>query len=87
MVLAGCAAPVRLTGYPSPKARNERLEYCTASGFTAVQVIGLLPPAGEYEELGYMTIGQSSTSEFVYTSVEKQIEAARIRACQWGASG
>jgi hypothetical protein len=32
-----------------------------------------------------MTVGQSSASELVYTSIEKQIEAARIRACEWGA--
>jgi hypothetical protein len=74
-----------LTGYPSPNIGNQPLEYCRTSGFNEVRVIGLLPDAGECEELGYMTVGQSSTSELVYSSIEKQIEAARIQACQWGA--
>lgn len=85
LALGGCAAPVKLTGYPSATAAERSLEDCRSRGFQDVRVIGLLPPAGTYEELGYMTVEQSSTSEFVYTSIDKQIDAARIRACQWGA--
>lgn len=82
---AGCAAPVKLTGYPGPAAVSGDPEHCRLAGFQAVQVIGILPDEGTFLEVGYMTVGQSSTSELVYTSIEKQIEAARVRACEWGA--
>lgn len=85
LALGGCAAPVKLSGYPGPTAMNIDLAQCKSGGFANVEVIGLLPTDGSYEEIGYMTVGQSSTSELVYTSIEKQIEAARVRACQWGA--
>lgn len=84
-VFAGCAAPVKLTGYPGTNAESQPLEYCKTTGFRDVRVIGILPDPGSYEEIGYMTVGQSSTSELVYTSIEAQIEAARVRACIWGA--
>lgn len=83
--LCGCAAPVQLTPYPGVNAQSLSLEYCQADGFRDVRVLGLQPDAGTYEELGYMTLAQASTSEFVYASIERQIEAARIQACQWGA--
>lgn len=84
VLIAGCAAPVKLTGYPSAEAGNYSKEECKLD-YERVRVLGSLPEEGTYIELGYMNVSQASSSELVYTSEEKQIKEARIRACQWGA--
>ncbi|MEZ4655523.1 MAG: hypothetical protein R3E12_18520, partial [Candidatus Eisenbacteria bacterium] len=84
-LFAGCAAPVKLTGYPGPAAQRVSSEYCENGGFQDVAVLGLSPAPDTFDEVGYMAINQSSDSEFYYSSLEKQIDEARIRACQWGA--
>jgi len=82
--IAGCTAPVKLTGYPSKEAGNYSKEKCKL-GYENVRVLGSLPKEETYVELGYMNVSQESSSELVYTSEEKQIREARIKACQWGA--
>jgi len=84
LLIAGCAAPVKLSGYPSEEAGNYSKEECKLD-YESVRVLGSLPDEGTYIELGYMNVSQQSSSELVYTSEEKQIKEARIKACQWGA--
>lgn len=81
---AGCAAPVKIAGYPSEHARNIPKEECEYY-YEHIQVLGSLPSERKYIELGYMNVKQESSSQLVSTSEEKQIEEARIKACQWGA--
>lgn len=82
--IVGCTAPVKLTGYPSEEAESYPKDKCTLD-YENVRVLGALPKDGTYIELGYMNVSQQSSSELVYTSEEKQIKEARIKACQWGA--
>lgn len=84
LLITGCTATVNLTGYPSEEAGNYSKEECKLD-YESVRVLGSLPKDGNYIELGYMNVSQQSSSEYVYTSEEKQIKEARIRACQWGA--
>jgi hypothetical protein len=84
-LLVGCAARVSITSYPGMNVDDRPLQMCKESGYQDVQVIGLLPEAGTFEEIGYMTVKQAADTEFEYTSTDKQVEAARVQACQWGA--
>lgn len=83
LLISSCAAPVKIIGYPGLNVENVSREKCEQD-YTNVRVLGSLPPEGEYEEIGYIIVEQESSSELVYTSEEKQIEEARIKACQWG---
>lgn len=82
---SGCAAPVKVTGYPGPAADPVSAEYCRQAGYLEVAVLGLPPAPDSFEEVGYIAVSQSTNSEFFVTSMEKQIEEARVQACQWGA--
>jgi len=84
IILGGCAASVELTGYPGESALVIPEEECDTT-YSKVAVLGSLPSDKDYEEIGYMTISQESSSALVYTSDEKQIEEARRKACEWGA--
>ena len=83
LLISSCAAPVKIIGYPGLNVENVPREKCEQD-YTNVRVLGSLPPEGEYEEIGYIVVEQESSSELVYTSEEKQIKEARIKACQWG---
>jgi len=86
LFIVGCTAPVKISGYPGEEAGNYSKEECKSNlNFGSVKVLGSLPKDGTYIELGYMSVSQESSSELVYTSEEKQIKEARIKACQWGA--
>ncbi len=84
IVTAGCSAPVRISAYPGEEVASHTVEQCKLE-HERVKVLGSLPETGTYIEIGYMTVSQESASEFRWTSEEKQIEKARIQACQWGA--
>ncbi len=80
----GCMAPVKISAYPNMKAEAIPLEVCRQH-YDEIQVLGIVPKEDDFEEIGYMTLLQSSDWEYEYTSEDEQIRVARIQACQWGA--
>jgi len=79
-----CTAAVKIAKYPGKNITYTPESQCEID-YEHVRVLGQLPPAEEYEEIGYMIVKQEASSSLYGTSDEEQIKAARIQACQWGA--
>jgi len=84
LLILNCSAPIRMATYPGKDITNIPESQCKVD-YEEVIVLGQLPPADEYIQIGYMIVSQESSSSLVETSNEEQIKAARIQACQWGA--